>query len=162
MASWTCLTMGQIIACCLMAPSHNPTRCWLLMTSICSFSLWPLSIQVMTYVDDENKSVTRLQWVMRSIGKALYVQILLILTEGNFIIPSNNEVVGGVYWFLSVRLSVRLSVCPSVRLSRLPCPLCNIYNSGWIFSILATNDHYHERVCRTQWPLTLTYIFKVI
>ena len=28
----------------------------------------------------------------------------------------------GVYWFHSVRLSVR----PSVRLSRLPCPLCNI------------------------------------
>ena len=51
---------------------------------------------------------------------------------------------------------------PSVRLSRLPCPLCNIYSSGWILSILATNDHYHERVCRTHWPLTLTYIFKVI
>ena len=60
---------------------------------------------------------------------------------------------GGVYWFHSVR--------PSVRLSCLPCPLCNIYSSGWILSILATNDHYHERVCRTQWPLTLTYIFKV-
>ena len=51
---------------------------------------------------------------------------------------------------------------PSVRPSRMPCPLCNIYSSGWILSILATNDHYHERVCRTQWPLTLTYIFKVI
>ena len=61
---------------------------------------------------------------------------------------------GGVYWFHSVR--------PSVRPSRLPCPLCNIYSSGWILSILATNDHYHERVCCTQWPLTLTYIFKVI
>ena len=60
----------------------------------------------------------------------------------------------GVYWFHSVRLSVRLS--------RLPCPLCNICSSGWILSILATIDHYHERVCRTQWPLTLTYIFKVI
>ena len=58
--------------------------------------------------------------------------------------------------------SVCPSVCPSVRLSRLPCPLCNIYSSGWILSILFTNDHYHERVCRTQWPLTLTYIFKVI
>ena len=54
------------------------------------------------------------------------------------------------------------SVRPSVRLSRLPCPLCNICSSGWILSILATNDHYYERVCRTQWPLTLTYIFKVI
>ena len=61
------------------------------------------------------------------------------------------EVVGGYIGFT-----------PSVRPSRLSCPLCNIYSSGWIFSILATNDHYHERVCHTQWPLTLIYIFKVI
>ena len=61
-----------------------------------------------------------------------------------------------------ILVSLRPSVRLSVRLSRLPCPLCNIYSSGWILSILATNDHYHERVCRTQCPLTLTYIFKVI
>ena len=77
--------------------------------------------------------------------------------------PPNNEAVGGYIGFTpSVCPSVCPSVRPSVRLSRLPCPLCNIYSSGWILSILATNDHYHERVCRTQWPLTLTYIFKVI
>ena len=35
-------------------------------------------------------------------------------------------------------------------------------NSRWILSIFSTNDHYHERVCRIEWPLTLTYIFKVI
>ena len=70
------------------------------------------------------------------------------------------KLLGGI--LVSLRPSVCLSVHPSVRLSRLPCPLCNIYSSGWILSILATNDHYHERVCRTQWPLTLTYIFKVI
>ena len=52
----------------------------------------------------------------------------------------HNEVVGGVYWFHSVR--------PSVRPSRMPCPLCIIYNYGWILFILGTNDHYHERVCR--------------
>ena len=54
------------------------------------------------------------------------------------------------------------SVCPSVRPSRMPCPLCIIYSYGWILFILGTNDHYHERVCRAPWPLTLTYIFKVI
>ena len=70
------------------------------------------------------------------------------------IIPPEQRSCWGVYWFHSVRASVRPS--------RLPCPLCNIYSSGWILSILATNDLYHERVCRTQWPLTLTYIFKVI
>ena len=73
--------------------------------------------------------------------------------------PPNNEVVGGYIGFTP---SVHPSIRPSVRPSRLPCPLCNIYSSGWILSILATNDHYHERVCRTQWPLTLTNIFKVI
>ena len=84
--------------------------------------------------------------------------------------PPHNEVVGGVYWFHSVRPSVRLSVRPSVRLSvrpsvrpsRMPCPLCIIYSYGWILFILGTNDHYHERVCLAPWPLTLTYIFKVI
>ena len=33
--------------------------------------------------------------------------------------------------------------------------------SGWILSIFGTNDHQHERVCCTQWPLTLTYIFRL-
>ena len=61
-----------------------------------------------------------------------------------------------------ILVSLRPPVCPSVHPSRLPCPLCNIYSSGWILSILATNDHYDKRVCHTQWPLTLTYIFKVI
>ena len=87
---------------------------------------------------------------------------ILFIVFKRVIIPPEQRSCWGVYWFHSVRLSVRLSVRPSVRQSRLPCPLCNIYSSGWILSILATNDHYHERVCRTQWPLTLTYIFKVI
>ena len=74
--------------------------------------------------------------------------------------PRTTKLLGGI--LVSLRLSVRLSVRPSVRPSRLPCPLCNFYSSGWILSILATNDHYHERLCRTQWPLTFTYILKVI
>ena len=77
--------------------------------------------------------------------------------------PRTTKLLGGI--LVSLRPSVCPSVCPSVRPSvcpGCPCPLCNIYSSGWILSILATNDHYHERVCRTQWPLTLTYIFKVI
>ena len=70
--------------------------------------------------------------------------------------PPTTKLLGGIL------VSLRPSVRPSVRLSRLLCPLCNIYSSEWILSILATNDHYHERVCCTQWPLTLTYFFKVI
>ena len=54
------------------------------------------------------------------------------------------------------------SVRPFVRPSRMPCLLCNIYSYEWILFILGTNDHYHKRVCSTPWPLTLTYIFKVI
>ena len=47
-------------------------------------------------------------------------------------------------------------------LSRMPCPLCNVYSSGWIISILGTHDHCHEMVCRAQWRLTLIQMFKVI
>ena len=77
------------------------------------------------------------------------------------IIPPATKL-GGVYWIQPVCLSV----CPSVRLSVCPltfsCPPCSIYSSGWILSIYGTNDQWHERVCRMWWPLTLTYIFKVI
>ena len=77
--------------------------------------------------------------------------------------PRTTKLLGGYTGFTpSVRPSVRLSVCPSVRPSRMPCPLCIIFSYGWILFILGTNDHYHERVCRAPWPLTLTYIFKVI
>ena len=79
-------------------------------------------------------------------------------TNSVIIPPPNNEVVGGYIGFTP---SVCPSFCPSV------CPGCRVRSVtstvlGWILSISATNDHYHERVCRTQWPLTLTYIFKVI
>ena len=77
--------------------------------------------------------------------------------------PRTTKLLGGYTGFTpSVRPSVRLSVRPSVRPSRMLCPLCIIYSYGWILFILGTNDHYHERVCRAPWPLTLTYIFKVI
>ena len=80
----------------------------------------------------------------------------------NIVIPPAQRSCWGVYWFHSVRPSVCPSVRPSVRPSRMPCPLCIIYSNGWILFILGTNDHYHERVCCAPWPLTLTYIFKVI
>ena len=54
--------------------------------------LWLLSIQVRTYIDDE----TKFEWIIFKVspgfnelrdlsGKALYVKILQILAEGNFI-----------------------------------------------------------------------------
>ena len=77
--------------------------------------------------------------------------------------PRTTKLLGGYTGFTP---SVRPSVCPSVRLSvrpsLMPCPLCIIYSYGWILFILGTNDHYHERVWCAPWPLTLTYIFKVI
>ena len=44
----------------------------------------------------------------------------------------------------------------------MPQIMTSIYSSWWILSIFDTNDHYHEKVCHMWWPLTLTYIFKVI
>ena len=89
-------------------------------------------------------------------GVGVTKPISSILIVSQLLYPPNNEVVGGYIGFTP---SVCPSVCPSVRLSRLPCPLCNIYSSGWILSILATNDHYHERVCHTHndlwpWPIS--------
>ena len=54
--------------------------------------LWLISIQVMTYIDDDDKleciifkMSPGLNDLTNLSGKALYVQILLTLTEGNFI-----------------------------------------------------------------------------
>ena len=80
----------------------------------------------------------------------IYTSVNLII-----IIPPSTKL-GGYIGFI-------LSVCPSVCLSvNVSCPPCSIYSSGWILSIFGANDQYHERVCRMWWPLTLTYIFKVI
>ena len=64
----------------------------------------------------------------------------------HYVRQTPRQVVGGYIGF-----------SPSVRLSHLLCPLCNIYSSGWILFILATNNHYYERVCRTHlwpWPIS--------
>ena len=117
-------------------------------------------------IETRNASwLNSLFWYPAVVAKGRYT--LHIWYAGNsynqLLYPPNNEVVGGYIGFTpSVRPSLHLSVRLSGRPAGLPCPLCNIYSSGWILSILATNDHYHKRVCRTQWPLTLTYIFKVI
>ena len=97
-----------------------------------------------------------------SYGDHRYGGIAVIYDHDNYT-PRTTKLLGGYTGFTpSVRPSVRLSVRPSVRPSRMPCPLCIIYSYGWILFILGTNDHCHERVCRAPWPLTLTYIFKVI
>ena len=91
------------------------------------------------------------------------VQYIILIPPARVFSP-NNEVFGGYIGFSpSVCPSVCPSVRPSVRLSRLLCLLCNIYSSGWILTILATNDHYYEGgVAHSDLCLTLTYIFKVI
>ena len=74
----------------------------------------------------------------------------------------NKYVEGYIGFTPSVRLSVHPSVRSSVHPSRILCPLCSIYSYRWILSIFGTNDHQNEKVCHMWWPLTLTYIFKVI
>ena len=49
---------------------------------------------------------------------------------------------GGI--LVSVRPSVRLSVRPS----RIPCPLCNAYSSGWIHFIYTRLIKQLQKVCR--------------
>ena len=81
------------------------------------------------------------------------------LIEHHYYTLRTTKLLGGYTGFTpSIPPSVRLSVRPS----RMPCPLSNIYSYGWILFILGPDDHYHERVCGAPWPLTLTYIIKVI
>ena len=60
------------------------------------------------------------------------------------IIPHAQRSCWGVYWFHSVRPSVRLSVRPS----RIPCPLCSVYSFGWIHFIFIHLIKQLQKVCR--------------
>ena len=64
--------------------------------------------------------------------------------------PPHNEVVGG-----GILVSLRPSVCPSVRPSvprpsRIPCPLCSFYSSGWIHFIFLHLIKQLQKVCPVQ------------
>ena len=56
-------------------------------------------------------------------------------------IPPAQQSCRGVYWFHSVR--------PSVRPSRIPCPLCSVYSSGWIHFIFTHLIKQLQRVTDT-------------
>ena len=53
--------------------------------------------------------------------------------------------------YIGFTLSVRLSVRPSVPcLSRIPCPLCSFYSSGWVHFIFMHLIKQLQKVCRVQ------------
>ena len=85
------------------------------------------------------------------VGIELFQLSVRILYRNAFVHPSNDA--GLVYW----NQPARLTVCPSVRPSiHEPwCSLCCAYSSGRILSILDTDDNWHERVCRTEWPFSI-------
>ena len=68
---------------------------------------------------------------------------------GLFLYPPHNKVVGGYIGFTP---SVRLSVRPASvsRPSRIPCPLCSFYSSGWIHFIFMHLIKQLQKVCRMQ------------
>ena len=49
-----------------------------------------------------------------------------------------------MWWPLTLTYTFKV-IRPWLRKS---CPLCSVYNSGWIILIYSTNDHYYWRVCR--------------
>ena len=53
------------------------------------------------------------------------------------------KLLGGVYWFHSVRPSIP-------HPSRVPCPLCSFYSSGWIHFIFMHLIKQLQKVCRMQ------------
>ena len=56
--------------------------------------------------------------------------------------PPCNEIVGGTI-LVTLQPSVRLSVRPS----RIPCPLCSAYSSGWIHFIFIHHIKQLQKVC---------------
>ena len=77
----------------------------------------------------------------------------------NIIIPPHNEVVGGGGGgiLVSLRPSVRPVSVP--RPSRIPCPLCSFYSSGWIHFIFIHLIKQLQKVCRV---LSFLQNFKIL
>ena len=63
-----------------------------------------------------------------------------------FLYRPHNKVVGGGAG-RGILVSVRPSVHQSVRPSRIPCPLCSAYSSGWILFIFIHLIEHLQKVC---------------
>ena len=114
---------------------------------VCSFAL-PASLYLTTFIKFVEIRVVHtrkynklVRFSIRNWMKYFYVhhydqcnssQLRAVQVTNGIIIPPTQRSCWEVHWFHSVR--------PSVRPSRIPCPLCIIYSSEWIFSIFSTND----------------------
>ena len=88
-----------------------------------------------------------LVWVImgrRGVSQNAGVLVVLVMP------PAQRSCWGGIL------VSLRPSVCPSVRPasaprpSRIPCPLCSFYSSGWIHFIFMHLIKQLQKVCRVQ------------
>ena len=64
--------------------------------------------------------------------------------------PRTRKLLGGVGEYIGFIPSVRLSIRPSVCPSRIPCPLCSAYSTGWIHFIFIHLIKQLECVWRVQ------------
>ena len=83
-------------------------------------------IDITHYLTDKGN----IYWYVEGLSHQRFSQSLILHLV---IIKPPAQVVGG-----GILVSLRLSICPSVRPSvrpAFPCPLCSAYNSGWIIFI---------------------------
>ena len=129
--------------------SVKPSILWL---SSVSFGIWALLMFKVWIVQttewwlfsimlsDQLKHIWNSQWFFIKNGLTFLV----------IIIPPTQRSCWGVYWFHSVRPSVRLSVRPS----RIPRPLCSAYSSGWIHFIFIHLIKQLQKVCRVSYQIS--------
>ena len=89
-------------------------------------------------------------WLWQWLNLFMYCQQLSLNQWWGYCLlyPPHNEVVGGYIGFTP---SVRPSVRPSVpRPSRITCPLCSAYSSGWIHFIFTHLIKQLQKVCRVS------------
>ena len=65
------------------------------------------------------------------------------LITSHYYSPRTTKLLGGYIDFTP-------SVRPSIRPSRIPCPLCSFYSSGWIHFIFMHRIKPLQKVCRVQ------------
>ena len=92
--------------------------------------------------------VSRL-WLPLRFFKICFWHLNFMMNDSVFIPLAQQSCWGGI--LVSLRPSVCRSVRPSVpRPSRIPCPLCSFYSSGWTHFIFMHLIKQLEKVCRVQ------------
>ena len=149
---------------CLLCKSHNSG--WILSILSMHNDLWPWPISSRLFsLDFAIKLVKYGTTSVRSTACTVLVRFFLFPFNAQMITSMKGCVACNDLWPWLI-YSRSFSHYFAMKLLRYGTSCCIHFTSCTVldefFPYFGTNDHWRERECRLQWPITWTYFFKVI